>query len=75
KNPQQQMIRMDTSNILFIVGGAFDGIEQIVKNRLGKKTIGFGAESEVNKIDADNWAEHLTTGDLVKFGMIPEFIG
>ncbi|WP_063507784.1 ATP-dependent Clp protease ATP-binding subunit ClpX [Lactobacillus acetotolerans] len=75
KHPQQEMIRMDTSNILFIVGGAFDGIEQIVKNRLGKKTIGFGAESQVNKIDANNWASHLTTGDLVKFGMIPEFIG
>ncbi len=75
KHPQQEMIRMDTSNILFIVGGAFDGIEQIVKNRLGKKTIGFGAENESNKIDVDNWQRHLTTGDLVKFGMIPEFIG
>src|SRR5699024_4457053 len=60
---------------LFIVGGAFDGIEQIVKNRLGKKTIGFGAENEVDKIDADDWTRHLTTADLVKFGMIPEFIG
>lgn len=75
KHPQQEMIRMDTSNILFIVGGAFDGIEQIVKNRLGKKTIGFGAENETNKVDADDWTRHLTTGDLVKFGMIPEFIG
>lgn len=75
KHPQQEMIRMDTSNILFIVGGAFDGIEQIVKNRLGKKTIGFGAENEVDKVDADDWTRHLTTGDLVKFGMIPEFIG
>lgn len=75
KHPQQEMIRMDTTNILFIVGGAFDGIEQIVKNRLGKKTIGFGAENEVNKIDADDWTHYLTTVDLVKFGMIPEFIG
>lgn len=75
KHPQQEMIRMDTTNILFIVGGAFDGIEQIVKNRLGKKTIGFGAENEANKIDADDWTHYLTTGDLVKFGMIPEFIG
>ena len=75
KHPQQEMIKMDTSNILFIVGGAFDGIEQIVKNRLGKKTIGFGAESEINKIDTDEWTHYLTTGDLVKFGMIPEFIG
>lgn len=75
KHPQQEMIKMDTTNILFIVGGAFDGIEQIVKNRLGKKTIGFGAENEADKADADNWTRHLTTADLVKFGMIPEFIG
>ena len=75
KHPQQEMIKMDTTNILFIVGGAFDGIEQIAKNRLGKKTIGFGAENEVDKIDADDWTRHLTTADLVKFGMIPEFIG
>ncbi|GAA3628797.1 ATP-dependent Clp protease ATP-binding subunit ClpX [Lactobacillus hamsteri] len=75
KHPQQEMIRMDTSNILFIVGGAFDGIEQIVKNRLGKKTIGFGAENEFNKSNDEEWTHHLTTGDLVKFGMIPEFIG
>ena len=75
KHPQQEMIKMDTTNILFIVGGAFDGIEQIVKSRLGKKTIGFGAENEVNKVDADDWTRHLTTADLVKFGMIPDFIG
>src|SRR5699024_5129769 len=75
KHPQQEMIKMDTTYILFIVGGAFDGIEQIVKNRLGKKTIGFGAENEADKINADDWTHHLTTADLVKFGMIPEFIG
>ena len=75
KHPQQEMIKMDTTNILFIVGGAFDGIEQIFKNRLGKKTIGFGAENEADKINADDWTRHLTTADLVKFGMIPEFIG
>lgn len=75
KHPQQEMIKMDTTNILFIVGGAFDGIEQIVKNRLGKKTIGFGAENEADKVNADDWTRHLTTADLVKFGMIPEFIG
>lgn len=75
KHPQQQMIRMDTTNILFIVGGAFDGIENIVKNRLGKKTIGFGAENELNQVDSSEWQKYLTTGDLVKFGLIPEFIG
>lgn len=75
KHPQQQMIKIDTTNILFIVGGAFDGIENIVKNRLGKKTIGFGAENGLNQVDVDDWQKNLTTGDLVKFGLIPEFIG
>lgn len=75
KHPQQELIQIDTTNILFIVGGAFDGIEQIVKNRLGKKIIGFSAENELNKVQDDSWTEHLTTGDLVKFGLIPEFIG
>ena len=75
KHPQQELIHIDTTNILFIVGGAFDGIEQIVKNRLGKKIIGFSAENELNKVQDDSWTEHLTTGDLVKFGLIPEFIG
>ena len=75
KHPQQEMIHMDTTNILFIVGGAFDGIESIVKSRLGKKTIGFGAENEVNALTHDDWNHHLTTNDLVKFGLIPEFIG
>ncbi|MCT6876954.1 MAG: ATP-dependent Clp protease ATP-binding subunit ClpX, partial [Lactobacillus apis] len=75
KHPQQELIQIDTTNILFIVGGAFDGIEQIVKNRMGKKIIGFSAENELNKTKDDSWTQHLTTGDLVKFGMIPEFIG
>ncbi|WEV71559.1 ATP-dependent Clp protease ATP-binding subunit ClpX [Lactobacillus sp. ESL0785] len=75
KHPQQEMIQIDTTNILFIVGGAFDGIEQIVKNRLGKKVIGFSAENELNQVQDDTWTKHLTTGDLVKFGLIPEFIG
>ena len=75
KHPQQEMIRMDTSNILFIVGGAFDGIESIVKNRLGKKTIGFGAETNFSRNAGDEWTKNLITGDLVKFGLIPEFIG
>lgn len=77
KHPQQELIKIDTKNILFIVGGAFDGIESIVKSRLGKKTIGFGAESKFDDVDqdADSWNKYLTTGDLVKFGLIPEFIG
>lgn len=75
KHPQQEMIHIDTKNILFIVGGAFDGIEGIVKNRLGKRVIGFGAENQMNQADTDNWNKYLTTADLVKFGLIPEFIG
>ncbi|BDR60439.1 ATP-dependent Clp protease ATP-binding subunit ClpX [Lactobacillus xylocopicola] len=74
KHPQQELIQLDTTNILFIVGGAFDGIEQIVKTRLGKKVIGFGATNK-NQVQDDDWIEQLTTGDLVKFGLIPEFIG
>ena len=75
KHPQQQMIRINTKNILFIVGGAFDGIESIVKERLGKRTIGFGAEMTASEHDLKHWNRYLTTGDLVKFGMIPEFVG
>lgn len=75
KHPQQELIQIDTTNILFIVGGAFDGIEQIVKDRMGKKIIGFSAENKLNKTKDDSWTKHLTTGDLVKFGMIPEFVG
>ena len=75
KHPQQELIQINTTNILFIVGGAFDGIEQIVKSRLGNKIIGFSAENELNKAQDDSWMKHLTTGDLVKFGLIPEFIG
>lgn len=75
KHPQQQMIRINTKNILFIVGGAFDGIEGIVKQRLGKRVIGFGAEMESSEYDLNHWNRYLTTGDLVKFGMIPEFVG
>lgn len=75
KHPQQELIQIDTTNILFIVGGAFDGIEQIVKDRMGKKIIGFSAENKLNKAKDESWTKHLTTGDLVKFGMIPEFVG
>lgn len=75
KHPQQQMIRINTKNILFIVGGAFDGIEGIVKERLGKRAIGFGAEMSASGHDLKHWNRYLTTGDLVKFGMIPEFVG
>ena len=75
KHPQQELIQIDTTNILFIVGGAFDGIEQIVKNRLGDKTIGFGAEQKASVAEEKNLMKQIITEDLMKFGIIPEFIG
>ncbi|MBW1605458.1 ATP-dependent Clp protease ATP-binding subunit ClpX [Lactobacillus sp. Sy-1] len=76
KNPQQKFIQVDTTNILFIVGGAFDGIETIVKDRLGKKTIGFGTDNdELADMDDNDIMQHVITEDLLKFGLIPEFIG
>lgn len=74
KHPHQEMIQIDTSNILFIVGGAFDGIETIVKNRMGEKTIGFGSNNQ--KVpDKDSVMKYIIPEDLLKFGLIPEFIG
>ena len=76
KHPQQEMIEIDTTNILFIVGGAFAGLDEIIKNRLGERTIGFGANIEENKkIESDNIMQKVLPGDLQKFGLIPEFIG
>ncbi|MCT3555674.1 ATP-dependent Clp protease ATP-binding subunit ClpX [Lentilactobacillus buchneri] len=76
KHPQQEFIQIDTTNILFIVGGAFGGIEGIVKSRLGDKTIGFGTNSdEAAKVDAKNIMQSVIPEDLLKFGLIPEFIG
>ncbi len=76
KHPQQQFIQVDTTNILFIVGGAFDGIEGIVKERLGDKTIGFGTDSkDAVKVTDKNILQHVIPEDLLKFGLIPEFIG
>ncbi|MBS7687595.1 ATP-dependent Clp protease ATP-binding subunit ClpX [Limosilactobacillus fermentum] len=76
KHPQQEFIQVDTKNILFIVGGAFDGIETIVKERLGDKTIGCGTDSkEINDVTEKNILQHVIPEDLLKFGLIPEFIG
>lgn len=74
KHPNQEMIQIDTKNILFIVGGAFDGIEEIVKQRLGEKIIGFGTN---NKALADNesYMQEIIAEDIQTFGLIPEFIG
>lgn len=75
KHPHQEFLQIDTTNILFIVGGAFDGIESIIKRRQGEKVIGFG--SDPNKIDVNEGSimAKLIPEDLLKFGLIPEFIG
>ena len=76
KHPQQEFIKIDTTNILFICGGAFEGIERIVENRVGVKTLGFGAEikGQAEK-QKDDILKLLEPEDLLKFGLIPEFIG
>ena len=73
KHPNQEMIQIDTKNILFIVGGAFDGIEEIVKQRLGEKIIGFGANNKKLN-DDDSYMQEIIAEDIQKFGLIPEFI-
>ncbi|WP_281165084.1 ATP-dependent Clp protease ATP-binding subunit ClpX [Liquorilactobacillus sicerae] len=76
KHPQQEFIQLDTTNILFIVGGAFDGIEEIVKRRLGDQTIGFGAATAKSKPnEGKSLMQQIIPEDLLKFGLIPEFIG
>src|SRR5690554_1674001 len=75
KHPHQEFIQIDTTNILFIVGGAFDGIDQIVKSRLGKKVIGFDAEASESELTKAELLQKVLPEDLLKFGLIPEFIG
>ena len=76
KHPHQEFLQINTENILFICGGAFEGLERIVKDRIGKKSIGFGAEIESSKdISRYEIFEKLLPQDLLKFGLIPEFVG
>lgn len=75
KHPQQEFIQINTTNILFIVGGAFDGIETIVKNRLGDKTIGFGTNASTTVEEDKSLMQQVIPEDLLNFGLIPEFIG
>ena len=76
KHPHQEFIQVDTTNILFIVGGAFDGLDKIIQNRVGKNSIGFGAEiqSKDNK-KIGKLLKELQPEDLLKYGLIPEFVG
>src|SRR5699024_12528084 len=75
KHPHQEFIQIDTSNVLFIVGGAFDGIDQNIKRRLGKKVIGFGGEQEHEEMDTGELLTKVLPEDLLSYDLIPEFIG
>lgn len=74
KHPDQKMIQVNTKNILFIAGGAFDGIDKIIANRVGTNAIGYGSELK-ESIDRDNLLQYIAPSDLKKFGLIPEIIG
>src|SRR5699024_356444 len=75
KHPHQEFIQIDTTNILFIVGGAFDGIEEIVKRRIGKQVIGFGEEAEKSELSSSELLAKVLPEDMLSYGLIPEFIG
>ena len=76
KHPQQELIQIDTTNILFICGGAFDGLEKIIENRMDQKSIGFNAQiREKNEKNTGELFKHVMPQDFVKFGLIPEFVG
>ncbi len=76
KHPHQEFIQIDTTNILFIVGGAFDGLDKIIQNRVGKKLMGFGADVvSQQEIKLGELLKQLQPEDLLKFGLIPEFVG
>ncbi|WP_077357878.1 ATP-dependent protease ATP-binding subunit ClpX [Virgibacillus halodenitrificans] len=75
KHPHQEFIQIDTTNILFIVGGAFDGIDQVIKRRLGKKVIGFGANEKQQDLEMGELLSKVLPEDLLRYGLIPEFIG
>ena len=76
KHPHQEFIQIDTTNILFICGGAFDGLEKVIENRVGKKSIGFGAElADKMEENVGEILKQVTPSDYVKYGLIPEFIG
>ncbi len=75
KHPHQDFIQIDTTNILFICGGAFEGLEKIVEERVGRRSIGFGSEAHMSKVERERILERLMPEDLLRFGLIPEFVG
>ena len=75
KHPHQDFIQIDTTNVLFILGGAFEGLERIVEERVGHKSMGFGSQAQVERTERARVLEQLMPEDLLKFGLIPEFVG
>ena len=75
KHPHQEFIQIDTSNVLFIVGGAFAGLDQIIRQRVGKKALGFTANIDQDEVNEQDIFSQVMPEDMLKFGMIPEFIG
>ena len=75
KHPHQDFIQIDTTNILFICGGAFDGLEKLVEERVGKRSMGFGAENHMPNLDREKILERMMPEDLLRYGLIPEFVG
>ncbi|MGD9931129.1 MAG: ATP-dependent Clp protease ATP-binding subunit ClpX [Mangrovibacterium sp.] len=75
KHPEQKMIAVNTKNILFICGGAFDGIEKKIANRLNTKVVGYGAQKNIDQVDRENLLQYISPQDLKSFGLIPEIIG
>ena len=75
KHPQQEFVQFDTSNVMFICGGAFDGLDKIIEKRVGEKVIGFNSTVEKSKVETDEVLKLVQSEDLLKFGLIPEFIG
>lgn len=75
KHPEQEFIQFDTTNVLFICGGAFDGLEKVIQKRIGEKVIGFNSNVETNKVEKEELLKHLQPEDLMKYGLIPEIVG
>ena len=75
KHPEQKMIQIDTKNILFISGGAFDGINKIIASRVRTNVIGYSFSTEAEAIDKDNLLQYIAPPDIKKFGLIPEIVG
>lgn len=75
KHPHQEFIQFDTTNVLFICGGAFDGLDKIIQRRIGEKTIGFNSDMTVHKMVSSEALKKIQAEDLMKYGLIPEFIG